>query len=51
LRDQEDPKKESHKEPEKEKLSSSVVNPSQSLFKMEVKMDISHTKVRSMHLN
>jgi hypothetical protein len=40
LGDQEDSGKESWKESEKEQLSSSVVNPSQSLFKMEVKVDI-----------
>jgi hypothetical protein len=39
-RDNEDPEKESWKEPEKEQSSSSAINPSQSLFKMEVKVDI-----------
>jgi hypothetical protein len=34
--DQEDSEKESRKESEKEQLSSSAMNPSQSLFKMEV---------------
>jgi hypothetical protein len=38
--DNEDLEKESWKEPEKEKSSSSVINPSQSLFNMEVKVDI-----------
>jgi hypothetical protein len=36
----EDSKKELKKEPEKEKPSSSVITSSQSLFKMEVKVDI-----------
>jgi hypothetical protein len=40
LRDWEDSRKESRKESKKEKPSSSVVNPSQSLFNMEVKVDI-----------
>jgi hypothetical protein len=40
LEDQEDSGKESRKESEKEQPSSSVVNPSQSLFKMEAKVDI-----------
>jgi hypothetical protein len=40
LGDQEDSGKESWKEYEKEKLSSSAMNPSQSLFNMEVKVDI-----------
>jgi hypothetical protein len=35
-----DPEKESQKEPEKEQSSSSTINPSQSLFKMEAKVDI-----------
>jgi hypothetical protein len=38
--DREDSGNESWKEYEKEKLSLSVVNPSQSLFKMEAKLDI-----------
>jgi hypothetical protein len=40
LGENEDLKKESRKEFEKEKPSSNVITPSQSLFKMEVKMDI-----------
>jgi hypothetical protein len=40
LGDNEDPKKESWKEPKKEKLSSSTINPSQYLFNMEEKVDI-----------
>jgi hypothetical protein len=38
--DNEDPEKESRKEPKKEQSSSSTINPSQSLFKMEEKVDI-----------
>jgi hypothetical protein len=38
--DNEDPEKESQKEPKKEQSSSSTINPSQSLFKMEAKVDI-----------
>jgi hypothetical protein len=40
LGDNEDPEKESKKELEKEQPSSSVITSSQSLFKMEVKVDI-----------
>jgi hypothetical protein len=40
LGDNEDPEKESWKEPKKEKLSSSTINPSQYLFNMEEKVDI-----------
>jgi hypothetical protein len=40
LRDNEDPKKESKKYLEKEKPSSSVITPSQPLFKMKVKVYI-----------
>jgi hypothetical protein len=40
LRDNKDPKKEPKKEQEKEKPSSSVITSSQSLFKMEAKVDI-----------
>jgi hypothetical protein len=40
LGNNEDPKKESRKNPKKDQLSFSVVNPSQSLFNMEVKVDI-----------
>jgi hypothetical protein len=39
-RDNEDPKKESRKEPKKEMYSSSVINPSHSLLKRQVKVDI-----------
>jgi hypothetical protein len=40
LGDSEDPKKESRKEHEKEKPSSNAITPSQSLFKMEAKVNI-----------
>jgi hypothetical protein len=43
-RDREDLGNESRKEPEKEKSSLSAINPSQSLFNMEVKVDISPYK-------
>jgi hypothetical protein len=38
--DHEDSRKESQKESEKQQLISSVINPSHSLFNMEVKLDI-----------
>jgi hypothetical protein len=39
-RDQENPRNESRKEPKKEQSSSSVVNPSESRFNTEAKVDI-----------
>jgi hypothetical protein len=53
LRDNEDPEKESRKEPKKEKPSLSVINPSQSLFKMEVKVDINpyQGEINALKLN
>jgi hypothetical protein len=52
-RDNEDPENESHKEPEREKPSSSSINPSQYLFKMEVKVNIKphQGEINALNLN
>jgi hypothetical protein len=52
-KDNEDPEKESQKELGKEQPTSSVVNPSQSLFKMEAKVDIKpyQGEINSLKLN
>jgi hypothetical protein len=53
LGDNEDPKKESQKVPKTEQFSSSSINPSQSLFNMEKKMEINpyQADINSLKLN